>query len=102
MIEDKVKIICEWPKPWKVKDIQSFVGFTNFYCHFIYNYLDITVPLTHLTCKGTPWAFSDDCHKYFEYLTNSFTTAPILVHWEPNLPLVMETNASDYALAVMI
>ena len=37
MANDKVKIIHQWPKPWKVKDIQSFLSFTNFYCCFIYN-----------------------------------------------------------------
>jgi len=84
MANDKVKIICEWPKPRKVKDVQSFLGFANFYCRFIYNYLDIAVPLTHLTHKGTPWVFSDYCYKSFEFLKNSFTTAPILTHWEPD------------------
>ena len=33
---------------------------------------------------------------------DSFTTAPILAHWEPNLPLVVETDTSDYALAAII
>src|SRR5882724_9377660 len=27
----KVQIIQDWPEPWKVKDIQSFLGFANFY-----------------------------------------------------------------------
>ena len=31
MSNDKVKIIQDWPEPKKVKDIQSFLGFTNFY-----------------------------------------------------------------------
>jgi len=65
-------------------------------------YSDIAVPLTHLTHKGTPWVFSDDCHKSFEFLKNTFTTAPILVHWEPDRHLVMETDTSDYTLAVII
>ena len=52
--------------------------------------------------KGTPWVFSDDCHKSFKYLKNSFTPAPILAHWEPNWPLVVETDTSDYTLAVII
>jgi hypothetical protein len=31
MAEDKVKTILDWPEPQKVKDIQSFLGFCNFY-----------------------------------------------------------------------
>ena len=31
----KVKVIREWPEPHKVKDIQSFLGFANFYQRFI-------------------------------------------------------------------
>jgi len=54
MANDKVKIIHEWPEPWKVKDIQSFLGFANFYHHFIYNYLDIS-PISPI--KG-PLGFS--------------------------------------------
>ena len=49
MSDDKIKIIQNWPEPKKVKDIQSFLGFANFYCQFIFNYLDIIIPLTHLT-----------------------------------------------------
>jgi len=50
----KVQIIQDWPVPQKVKDIQSFLSFANFYHHFIYRYSEITVPLMHLTRKGTP------------------------------------------------
>ena len=28
---DKVQTIQDWPEPWKVKDIQFFLGFANFY-----------------------------------------------------------------------
>jgi Reverse transcriptase (RNA-dependent DNA polymerase) len=31
MSDNKVKTIQEWPEPQKVKDIQSFLGFANFY-----------------------------------------------------------------------
>ena len=49
IFNDKVKIIQDWPEPKKVKDIQFFLSFTNFYCQFIFNYLDIIIPLTCLT-----------------------------------------------------
>ena len=49
----KVQTIQDWPKPRKIKDIQSFLGFANFYRRFISNYSDIVVLLTRLTRKGT-------------------------------------------------
>ena len=54
MSDDKIKIIQDWLEPKKVKDIQSFLGFTNFYHWFICNYLDIVIPLTYLTQKDIP------------------------------------------------
>jgi len=49
MSNDKVKIIQDWPEFKKVKDIQFFLGFANFYYWFIFNYSNIVIPLTHLT-----------------------------------------------------
>jgi len=54
MFDDKVKIIQDWPEPKKVKDIQFFLGFANFYCQFIFNYSDIVIPLIYLTWKDIP------------------------------------------------
>jgi hypothetical protein len=77
MDPDKVQVIQDWPEPQKVKDIQSFLGFANFYCWFIYNYLGITALLSHLTHKGTLWQFSEECRNAFK----TFTSAPVLLHW---------------------
>src|SRR6266581_4374156 len=81
MSTEKVKAIQDWPEPCKVKDVQSFLGFANFYQRFIHKYSDIVVPLTRLTCKGTPWVFSDDCRSTFHLLKDAFTSALILTHW---------------------
>jgi len=98
----KVQVIQDWPELRKVRDIQSFLGFANFYRRFIYGYSDITVPLTRLTRKGTPWNFSDECRTAFNMLKKAFTTAPVLTHWMPDTPITVETDASDYALAAVL
>ena len=61
MSNDKVKIIQDWLKPKEVKDIQFFLGFTNFYHWFIFNYSDIVIPLTCLTWKDISWKFDSSC-----------------------------------------
>ena len=99
MSTDRVKAISNWPEPCKVKDIQSFLGFANFYRCFIFNYSDIIVPLTWLTCKNIPWSFGEDCRSAFNLLKKAFTSAPILTHWVPDALLTVETDASDYAIA---
>jgi len=99
MSPDKIQTISDWPEPQKVKDIQSFLGFANFYCRFIFNYSDIVVPLTRLTRKDTPWNFSEDCRRSFNALKHAFTTAPILTHFILDTPIIVEADASDYAVA---
>ena len=81
MAPSKVQIIQDWPEPRKVWNIQSFLGFMNFYCHFIYGYSRIALPLTALTQKGVPWHFTKECHSAFNTLKQAFTIAPVLTHW---------------------
>ncbi len=45
----KIKGILDWPVLTKKKELQSFLGFTNFYWHFIKNYSKIVKPMTQLT-----------------------------------------------------
>ena len=45
MDESKVQVIQDWPMLRKVKDVQSFLSFTNFYHRFITNYSDMSVLL---------------------------------------------------------
>ena len=95
MDQAKVQTILDWPEPRRVKDVQSFLGFANFYRHFVYNFSDLTVPLTRLTRKHTDFVFG-------EAERSAFTTAPVLTHWIPDCPIIIETDASDYALAAIL
>ena len=50
--------ISEWPEPKTIKQIQSFLGFTNFYRCFIHHYSNITLTLTALTTKKSKEAYT--------------------------------------------
>ena len=102
MDPSKVQTIHDWPEPCKVKDVQSFLGFANFYRCFISNYSDIVISLTWLTHKGIPWNFTDAAWKSFQALRSTFTSAPVLTHWVPDKPIIIETDASDYALGAIL
>jgi len=102
MDPSKVKTILDWPEPRRIKDVQSFLGFANFYRRFISEYSRIVVPLTRLTRKGVPWSFSDEARASFNALKSAFTSAPVLANWAPDKPLIVETDASDYALGAIL
>ena len=84
----KVKVIQDWPEPRKVRDVQSFLGFANFYRWFICNFSDIVNPLTRLTRKQTTFAFGEKELVSFEFLKSAFSSAPILHHWVPDRPII--------------
>src|ERR1700676_4445394 len=92
----KVQTIQDWPEPRKVKDVQSFLGFANFYRRFIHEYSEIVVPLTRLTRKDLKWNFSDACRDAFNKLKTAFLSALVLTHWIPDTPMTVETDAPNY------
>src|SRR5437667_3411044 len=96
---DPVKIdsILSWPTPTCVLDIQTFLGFANFYRRFIRNYSRIIVPITNLLKKTVAFSWNTTDRKSTRRLQKAFTTAPILRHFDPSRPAILETDASDYA-----
>ena len=54
---DPVKVagVMEWPIPSNRKEVQSFLGFTNFYRRFIKGFSHLARPLFNLTQKDTEW-----------------------------------------------
>ncbi|MBW0528867.1 hypothetical protein O181_068582 [Austropuccinia psidii MF-1] len=102
MDSSKLQQILNWPQPKNIKALQSFLGFANFYRHFIKNYSKKTAALTSLLKKESPFIFNEEALSQFQILIEAFTTAPILSHFNPSLPTIVETDASDYALGAVL
>lgn len=64
----KLETISDWPEPRSVRDIQSFLGFTNFYRRYIDHYARIVLPLNRLTRKDIIFEFTDECRSAFTRL----------------------------------
>ena len=95
----KVSAIMDWPSPCSVHDIQVFLGFANFYRRFVFKYSKIATPLTRLLRKGIPFHFDTSAQEAFLALKKAFTSAPVLAHFDPCRVIVVETDASDFAIA---
>ena len=67
MEQEKIKAVKEWKTPTRVKDMESFLGFTNFYQHFIQNFSYTTKPLNELKGKKK-WKWEEEHQRAFEEL----------------------------------
>ena len=58
--------------------------------------------MTCLIWKNIPWKFDFFYQDAFNSLKKAFTSTPILTYWIPNAQLIIETDASDYALTAIL
>jgi hypothetical protein len=98
----KVEAVVNWPQPKNVTEVQEFMGFANFYRRFIKGYSGVATPLTNLTKKDKSFSWTGDEQFAFEELKRRFTEAPILAIFDPEQPIIVETDASDYAIGACI
>src|SRR5258707_13032573 len=89
----KVHGVMEWPTPMKVKEVQSFLGFVNFYWKFICNFSDITCPLYTLTHKTQQWVWGLPKQELFDALKKAIPSAPILTFPSQSSCFCLECNA---------
>jgi len=77
---DPVKVagVMEWPTPSNKKEVQSFLGFTNFYRRFIQGFSHLACPLFNLTWKDMEWRWGAEEQSAFDSLKERITTALIL------------------------
>jgi hypothetical protein len=88
---DPVKIagVADWPTPSNKKEVQSFVGFVNFYRHFIPGFSHHARALFDLTMKDVRFIWGLPQEDSFMKLKELVTSAPVLVLPNDNLPLII-------------
>ncbi|MBW0555502.1 hypothetical protein O181_095217, partial [Austropuccinia psidii MF-1] len=102
MDQERVQQIFNWPPPRNLKALQSFLGFANFYRHFIKNYSNKISSLTSFLKKSSHFPLNEEALRHSHQLKEAFTISPILSHFNPSLPTIVETDASDYALGAVL
>ncbi len=85
-----------------MKDIESFLGTLNFWRKFVRGFSDIARPLNKLRQKDVPFVWTDECQKSFDALKQSITSAPVLHTPQPDLPYLLETDASGFAIGAIL
>ena len=99
MTDEKVQTIKKIEPVNSLKDVQHFLDFGNFYRLFIKDYSKIILPMTDSSSlSANEWQKTPEIEKAQKQLFTAFKTASVLRHFDPETPVIVETDASDFAL----
>lgn len=100
---DKIKKILEWELPNSQKQIKQFLGLTGYYRRFIKDYSKVTKPLTKYLKKGTEINMNDqEYNESFSKLKKIIASDQVLAYPDFELPFILTTDASNYALGAVL
>ena len=102
--EDKLKAVSAWPVPKDIKQVQSFIGFVQFFRKFIKGFPQLAAPLTELTKGKQEFKWEDRQQRCFEDLKTRITQAPVLqvMDYSKGTEYEVYTDASGVALGAVL
>lgn len=96
---ERIDTILKAPFPTDVSQIRSFVGMVNYYSKFINKFAEKMKPFYELLQKDVKFHWSDECKAAYALIKKEVTSDQVLVHFNPKLPIILETDASNKAVA---
>ena len=97
MEQEKIKAVKEWKTPTRVKDVESFLGFANFYYQFIHNFSHTARPLNELKGKKE-WKWEEEHQRAFEELKEKITSQLVLFLSRREGKFRVEMDASGHTI----
>ena len=98
----KIEAIQKAPTPKNTQQLKSFLGLVHYYGKFISNLSSLLHPLNQRLKGSTKWSWSHSCEQAFLEAKQKLSSAPILVHYDPSLPLKLAGDASQYGVGAVI
>ena len=98
----KIKAVQNFPVPRSVNYIKEFSGLVGYYRKFIPNIASRSKPLTALLKKGRAFEWGEVQQVAFEDLRDSLCGDPVLQCPNFNLPFILTTDASTFAIGAVL
>ena len=100
--EAHVNAIRNAPVPGDAAALRSFIGLASYYAKFLPSFSTITAPLRELTRKDTPFEWTDAADHAFNKIKELILHCATLQLFDPDLPVIISTDASDYGLGAIL
>ena len=102
---DKLDRVANFPKPCRQGELKSFLGLANYFHTHIKNHSSICAPLNNLLKdyhKGMKIKWNPEAEKAFDDLKTMIDNCPTLFFLDPNAPVYLHTDASEYGLGAYL
>ena len=96
-LPENLEVIKNLAPTRNVDEACQILGLLGYYRPFVSAFADITLPITNLLKKNTPFVWSEKCQLMLDYLKEIFCNKLILQFPGPNKPYVLYTDASNNA-----
>ena len=98
----KIDAVDAMKPPTKVKELQMFLGFVNYFANYIPFYTWITKPLYRLLSKDAMWTWDPIHQEAYELCKVALKSAPILGHPQDRKGYHLYTDASDFGIGAVL
>ena len=99
---DKTAAIQRWTPPDSVREVQSFLGFANWFRMYIPGYSQQIAPLTKLTRKNVPFIWTSECQACFDWLKGCLQQPPVLALPDFEQPVEVRADASSTGVGAVL
>lgn len=94
-----VESVLNAPIPKDVSETRAFIGMCNFYSTFIPDFTNKINPLYELLRKDAEFSWNKRCQDSYELIKKEVASDRVLVHFDPNKPIILTTDAANSAVA---
>ena len=99
---NKVRAVEEAPHPRCVSELKSFLGLLAYYSKFLPDLATVLSPLCALLRQDTSWSWNKRREEAFQPAKKLLISANVLVHFDPELPLLLACDAPSYGIGAVL
>ena len=88
-------------RPTSITELKPYLGLISYYGRFLPHLSTTLAPLYKLLSNGVDWYWSSVQEDAFKKSKESLISADLLIHFDPDLPLVLACDASAYGIGVI-
>ena len=85
-----------------IKSLRAFLGLASFYRRFVPEFASLAHPLHGLLKKNAVWRWTGAQESAKEKLVNILVSSPVLAHFDENVDVIVQTDASLVGLGAVV